>query len=285
MTLRTTHVSWRTHGWCATSTPSSPATPRSTRHTACSRVVVSRDACERVRLHKAVHEVVAGLVYRPDEVELPILAVERLLDGDDQLPEGRTGDGRARRGVLRTLRYPRTVTGESTVTGETTCYRHTDRPRGPLPALRTAHLPGLHGAGLGRLPVPRVHRGRRPSGPSRRGGALPGPPEVTVGKWLIAVERRGVRALTARGIRSPCQGPVLGGRAVRPARRVRRAVALVSGGFLHSGVFHLGMNMLLLWVLSQEAPAGARPAAIPRCSTALRCSADPSECCWSTRVH
>ena len=52
----------------------------------------SRDALLSVfELDKAVHEVAAGLAHRPDEVELPILAVERLLDGEDQLPEGPHG--------------------------------------------------------------------------------------------------------------------------------------------------------------------------------------------------
>ena len=40
------------------------------------------------------------------------------------------------------------------------------RPAGrrALPALRAAHLPVVHAPGLGRLPLPRVHQGRRPEG-------------------------------------------------------------------------------------------------------------------------
>ena len=47
----------------------------------------SRDALLSVlELDKAVYEVAYELAHRPDLVDLPIQAVERLLDGDDELP-------------------------------------------------------------------------------------------------------------------------------------------------------------------------------------------------------
>ena len=38
-------------------------------------------------LDKAVYEVAYELAHRPELVDLPVQAVERLLDGEEQLPE------------------------------------------------------------------------------------------------------------------------------------------------------------------------------------------------------
>lgn len=52
------------------------------------RARASRDALLSVfELDKAVYEVAYELAHRPDLADLPIRAVERLLDGEDQLPE------------------------------------------------------------------------------------------------------------------------------------------------------------------------------------------------------
>lgn len=52
------------------------------------RARASRDALLSVfELDKAVYEVAYELAHRPELVDLPVLAVERLLDGDEQLPE------------------------------------------------------------------------------------------------------------------------------------------------------------------------------------------------------
>ena len=56
----------------------------------------SRDALLSVfEMDKAVYEVAYELAHRPDLVDLPVRAVEALLDGEDELPEqppGRMGD-------------------------------------------------------------------------------------------------------------------------------------------------------------------------------------------------
>ena len=47
-----------------------------------------RDALLSVfELDKAVYEVAYELAHRPELVDLPVRAVERLLDGEDELPE------------------------------------------------------------------------------------------------------------------------------------------------------------------------------------------------------
>jgi membrane associated rhomboid family serine protease len=78
--------------------------------------------------------------------------------------------------------------------------------------------------------------------------------EVVVGRVLIGLNIAAWLLMTLLS-RNPygASGPVL-----REGALLGVLVAqgewyrLVSGAFLHSGVFHLGMNMLLLWFLSQE---------------------------------
>lgn len=78
--------------------------------------------------------------------------------------------------------------------------------------------------------------------------------EVVVGKVLIGLNVAAWLLMTVlSGNPYRAGGPVL-----REGALLGVLVAegewyrLVSGAFLHSGVFHLGMNMLLLWFLSQE---------------------------------
>lgn len=78
--------------------------------------------------------------------------------------------------------------------------------------------------------------------------------EVVVGKVIIAINVA-VWALMTVLSRNPygAGGPVLEHGALwGPLVASGEWWRLFSGAFLHSGIFHLGMNMLLLWFLSQE---------------------------------
>lgn len=78
--------------------------------------------------------------------------------------------------------------------------------------------------------------------------------EVVVGKVIIAINVA-VWVLMTVLSRNPygAGGPVLEQGALwGPSVAAGEWWRLVSGAFLHSGIFHLGMNMLLLWFLSQE---------------------------------
>jgi membrane associated rhomboid family serine protease len=78
--------------------------------------------------------------------------------------------------------------------------------------------------------------------------------EVVVGKVIIAINVA-VWALMTVLSRNPygAGGPVMQHGALwGPLVAQGEWWRLFSGAFLHSGIFHLGMNMLLLWFLSQE---------------------------------
>jgi membrane associated rhomboid family serine protease len=78
--------------------------------------------------------------------------------------------------------------------------------------------------------------------------------EVVVGKVIIAANVVVFVVMTAlSGNPYRAGGPVLAeGALFGPAVAAGEWWRLFTGAFLHSGVFHLGMNMLLLWFLSQE---------------------------------
>jgi len=78
--------------------------------------------------------------------------------------------------------------------------------------------------------------------------------EVVVGKVIIAINVAAWVLMTVLS-QNPygAGGPVLEhGALYGPLVASGEWWRLVSGAFLHAGIFHLGMNMLLLWFLSQE---------------------------------
>ena len=57
---------------------------------------------------------------------------------------------------------------------------------------------------------------------------------------------------------------------------------IVTAGFLHAGLLHLGFNMLALWNLSSLLEADARAGAGSSPCTSCRCSPGRSACCCSS---
>ena len=156
----------------------------------------------------------------------------------------------------------------------------------PLPALRPADLPGLHARRRRRLPVPELHRGGRQVHPQRArrrtAGCRSANPAATsialvginVGVWLIIIATGGGTATSSSGWRC-CP------RAVHVRVEPRRALPdgaseqvcntvpngdglwfpgvsdgaywqLITNAFTHVEVWHIGFNMLALWVLGPQ---------------------------------
>ncbi len=147
------------------------------------------------------------------------------------------------------------------------CHRHPDKVAGvscqrcerPIcpECMRQASV-GFQCPGCARAPGPGAVGGRgaprryRPSTSSRT--LFRGHDEVVAGKVLIGLNVAAfVLMVVASGDPYGVSGPiaehgVLHGFSVATGEWWR----LFTGAFLHSGILHLGMNMLLLWFLSQE---------------------------------
>ncbi len=140
------------------------------------------------------------------------------------------------------------------MTVDTACYRHPDRTAGVrCQRCERPICPScMRQASVG-FQCPECTAGATSQTVSSR-QIFRGHPEVVVGKVLIAVNVAVYFVMVG-----------LGGEMGRPAGVVYEQGAmfgpfiatgdwwrLISGAFLHANLIHLGMNMLLLWLLSQE---------------------------------
>lgn len=96
--------------------------------------------------------------------------------------------------------------------------------------------------------------GSRPQKVVGRQELFRGHPNIVVGKILIGlnVATFVVMAVLAQNFGTAAGPLYLHGALYGPYVADGEVWRLVTGGFLHAGVFHLGMNMLLLWFLAQE---------------------------------
>ena len=162
-----------------------------------------------------------------------------------------------------------------------TCYRHADRRAGVhLPALRPADLPGLHAPGVGGLPLPRVHQAGRPEDRPRPASCCR--PLVT---QILDRDQPGIFvAGIGAGLRDPGPGHLrrrprrLG---LNPFSQELIGVAngewyrLVTSGFLHANLIHVGFNMFVLYRLGQLLEPALGGSGSCSC-TSCRCSAAAS---------
>lgn len=81
-----------------------------------------------------------------------------------------------------------------------------------------------------------------------------GSPDVIVGKVLIGINVAAFLLMTAvGGSATQAQGTIYEtGVTYGPLVASGEWWRIVTGGFLHAGILHLGMNMFLLWLLSKE---------------------------------
>ena len=138
-----------------------------------------------------------------------------------------------------------------------TCYRHGDREAGvDLPALRPADLPELHAPGVGGLPLPRVHQAGRPEGRPARQLAR-GPSSRRSSSPSTSSSSSPASAPGSRPAAEVIYDGGLIGSGFNPFTQESIGVAagecyrLVTGGFLHANLIHVGFNMLALYQLGQ----------------------------------
>lgn len=81
----------------------------------------------------------------------------------------------------------------------------------------------------------------------RRGG------QVVVGRWIIGLNVAVFLLAALGGSPNRPTGPIARELVLyAPSVAVGDWWRLVTGGFMHAGIFHLAMNMFLLWLLAQE---------------------------------
>ncbi len=140
------------------------------------------------------------------------------------------------------------------MTDEVVCYRHTDRAAGVrCQRCERPICPScMRQASVGfQCPECVAARPQRVVSSSQ---LFRGHSEVVVGKVLIGINVAVFVLMTVlSGNPYGAGGPVLErGALFGPFVAEGEWWRLFSGAFLHAGLFHLGMNMLLLWFLSQE---------------------------------
>ncbi len=133
------------------------------------------------------------------------------------------------------------------------CYRHPDRPSGVSCQRcgRTICSQCMHQASVGvhcpecvQNTTQRVYTPR--SLPGARGVVTRALVGVNVAIWILSIAALGA---TVGGAGSVFADYGTWGQAIDVAGEWWR---LISGGFLHSGLIHIGFNMYLLWVLGQQ---------------------------------
>jgi membrane associated rhomboid family serine protease len=138
----------------------------------------------------------------------------------------------------------------------TTCYRHPDRAAGvgcqrcgrPIcPQCMVQASVGFQCPDCTHQRPQQVITGRTMFG---RGGTS----DVIVGKVLIGINVAAYLLMTAvGGSATQAQGTIYEqGVTYGPLVASGEWWRIVTGGFLHAGILHLGMNMFLLWLLSKE---------------------------------
>ncbi len=134
------------------------------------------------------------------------------------------------------------------------CYRHPDRVAGVRcqRCERTICPACMRQASVGfQCPDCVAERPQRVVGSTQ---LFRGHGEVVVGKVIIGLNVAVFLLMTAlSGNPYGASGPVAEqGALFGPSVAAGEWWRLITGAFLHAGLFHLGMNMLLLWFLSQE---------------------------------
>jgi membrane associated rhomboid family serine protease len=140
------------------------------------------------------------------------------------------------------------------VTVDTACYRHSDRAAGVrCQRCERPICPScMRQASVGfQCPDCVAARPQRTINSTQM---IRGHSEVVVGKVIIALNVAAFVYMTVRsGNPYGASGPAFEqGATFGPLIAEGEWWRLVTGAFLHAGIIHLGMNMLLLWFLSQE---------------------------------